>query len=50
MGGMRNEYTNIVGQSEWKRPFGKRRRRWYFTIRMNFREIVWEAADWIHLA
>jgi hypothetical protein len=32
------------------RPFGRPRHRWGDNIRMEIREIGWEAVDWIHLA
>jgi hypothetical protein len=35
---------------EVKRPFGKPRSRWENNIRLDLMEIVWESADWIHLA
>jgi len=50
MGEMRNAYTILVEKIEWKRPFGRCKRRWENNIRMNLREIVWEGVDWMHLA
>jgi len=40
----------MVGKSKGKRSLGRRKRRWEYNIRMNFREIVWEGVDWMHLA
>jgi hypothetical protein len=39
-----------VGKSEGKRPLGSPRRRRVDNIKMDFREIGWGGADWIHLA
>jgi hypothetical protein len=49
MGQMRNEYNILVGKPEGKRPLGRPKRRWE-DIRMDLREIVWEAVDYMHLA
>jgi hypothetical protein len=35
---------------ERKRSLGRPKRRWDDDIRMNLREIGWEALDWMHLA
>jgi hypothetical protein len=40
----------LVRKPEEKRQFGKLRRRWDDKIIIDFREIVWEGVDWIHLA
>jgi hypothetical protein len=40
----------FVGESEGKRPLGRPRRSWENNIKMDFREIVLEGVDWIHLA
>jgi len=42
--------TILVGKSEGKRPLGRRRHRWEDNIKMDLREIGWEAVDWMHLA
>jgi len=42
-------YNILVGKPEWKKPLGRPRHRWE-DIRMDLRDIVWEAVDWIHLA
>jgi hypothetical protein len=33
-----------------KRPLGRPRRRWVNNIKMDLREIGWDAVDWIDLA
>jgi hypothetical protein len=40
----------LVGKFEWKRPLGRRRRRWKDNIQMDIKEIQQEGVDWIHLA
>jgi len=40
----------LIEKSEWKRPVGRRRRRWEDNIRIDVREIGWEGVDWIHVA
>jgi hypothetical protein len=49
MGHMRNEYKISVGKPEGKRPLRRPKLRWE-DIKMDFKEIRWEGADWIHLA
>jgi hypothetical protein len=49
MGGMRNAYKMFVGKPEGKRPLGKLRCSWEDNIRMDLREIMWKAVDWMHL-
>jgi hypothetical protein len=49
-GEIRNAYQMLVGKTEGKRPLGRLRSRLQDNIRMDFREIVWKGADWIHLA
>jgi hypothetical protein len=39
-----------VGNPEGKRPLGRPRRRWEDSIKIDFREIVWDGMDWIDLA
>jgi len=36
---MRNAHNILVGKSEWKRPFGRYRRRWKDKIIIDLREI-----------
>jgi hypothetical protein len=45
---MRNAYNISVGKPEKRRPLGRHRSR-SNNIRMNVREIVWEAMEWVHL-
>jgi hypothetical protein len=40
----------LVGEPEGKIPLGRHRRRWKDNIRMDLRDIDWEALDWVHLA
>jgi hypothetical protein len=47
---MRNACIVLVGKPGGKRPLGKPRNRWENNIRMDPREIVCEAVDWMHLA
>jgi hypothetical protein len=50
-GGSRtNAYRILLGKQEDKRPLGRPRRRREDNIRMDLREIVWGAVDWIDLA
>jgi hypothetical protein len=39
-----------VGKPEGKRPLGRSRCRWEYNIKIDFRGIVWDGIDWIHLA
>jgi hypothetical protein len=50
MGEKRNAYRILVGNPEEKRPLGRPRRRWVDSIKMDLREIGWDAMDWIDLA
>jgi hypothetical protein len=47
---MRHEYKILVGKPEGKGLLRRPSRRWEDNIRMDRREILWESADWIHLA
>jgi hypothetical protein len=40
----------LVGESEGKRPLGRRRRRWEDNIKMDLREIGIDGANWFGLA
>jgi hypothetical protein len=40
----------LIGKSEGRRSLGRLRCRWEDNIRMDLREIGWEAVDWMHLA
>jgi hypothetical protein len=33
-----------------KRPLGRPKRRWKYSVRMDLTEVRWEGTDWIHLA
>jgi hypothetical protein len=37
----------LVGKPEGKRPLGRQKRRWVFSIKTDFREIGWNGVDWI---
>jgi hypothetical protein len=50
MGKKRNVYKLLVGKPEGKRPLGRPRRRWIYTIKMNHLEIGLGVVDWIGLA
>jgi hypothetical protein len=50
MGEERNSYRILVGKPEGKRPLGRPRRRWEDNIKMDFREIGLNGADWIDQA
>jgi hypothetical protein len=50
MGKKSNAYRIMVGKPEGKRPIGRSRRRWVDNIKMDLREIGWDAIDWIELA
>jgi hypothetical protein len=50
MGKKRNAYRILVGKPEGKRPLGRRRRRWVDNIKMDLREIGWDAVDWMDMA
>jgi hypothetical protein len=39
MAEMRNEYNNLAGKPEGKRPLARLRRRWENNIRIDLREI-----------
>jgi hypothetical protein len=46
----RGVYRVLVGIPEYKRPLGRPRCRWEYNIKVNFREIGIDGANWIHLA
>jgi hypothetical protein len=49
MGEMRNAYNILVGKPEEKRPFGRPRRRWEDSIKMDLKGIG-VSVDWNPLA
>jgi hypothetical protein len=46
----RGVYRVLVGRSESKRPLGRPRLRWEDNIKMDFREIGIDGANWVQLA
>jgi hypothetical protein len=46
----RGVYRVLVGRPEGKGPLGRPRRRWEDNIKMDFREIGIDVANWIQLA
>jgi hypothetical protein len=49
MGAKLNAYRILVGKPEGKRPLGRPRRRWMYTIKMDLRELG-DGMDWIYVA
>jgi hypothetical protein len=50
MGETRNAYRILAGKPDGKRPLGRPRRRWVYSIKMDLGEIGWDGRDWIELA
>jgi hypothetical protein len=50
MGEGRSVYGVLVGNPEGKRPLGRPRPRWEDNIKMEFREIGMDGANWVRLA
>jgi hypothetical protein len=50
MGEGRGVYRISVGRPKGKRPLGRPKRRWADNIKMDFREIGIDGANWIPLA
>jgi hypothetical protein len=46
----RGVYRILVARPEGKRPLGRPRRRWEDNIKMDFREIGIDGANWLRLA
>jgi hypothetical protein len=49
MGEERGVYRVLVGKPEGKRPLGRPRRRWVYSIRMDLQEVGCGHVDWIGL-
>jgi hypothetical protein len=49
-GEKRNVYGILVGKPEGKRSLRRPRPRWVDNIKMDLKEIGWDAMDWIDLA
>jgi hypothetical protein len=49
MGETRNAYKILFAKSEGKSPLGRPRRGWQDIVRIDLRELWWEAVDWINL-
>jgi hypothetical protein len=49
-GEKRNAYRSLVGKPEGKRPLGRARRWWVYSVKMDLRELGWGGMDWIDLA
>jgi ribosomal protein S2 len=45
----RDAYRILVGKLEGKRPLGRNRRRWEYSIKMYLQEVRWEGVNWIDL-
>jgi len=50
MGDMRNAYELLVWESEGTRPLERFSSRWEDNIKLDIREVGWEAVDWIYSA
>jgi hypothetical protein len=50
MGEMRDAYKILVGRPEEKSPLGRHRHRWKNNINIDFRKIVLDVMNFIHLA
>ena len=46
----RGVHRVLVGKPEWKRPFGRPRRRWEDNIKMDLQEVGRGCGDWRGLA
>jgi hypothetical protein len=45
MGVRRGAYRDFMKRHDGKTPFGKRRCRWEYNIKMDLQEIGWEGTD-----
>ena len=50
MGEERGVHRVLVGKPEGKRPLGRPRRRWEYTIKMDLQEMAGGCGDWVELA
>jgi hypothetical protein len=50
VGEKRNAYRILVGKPKGRRPLGRSRHRWVYSIKMNLVEIEWDDMDQIDLA
>jgi hypothetical protein len=50
MGEVRGAYNILVRRPEGRRPLGRTKRRWEYSITMDLREIGFGDVDWIHWA
>jgi hypothetical protein len=50
LGEYRNEYINVVGKYEGKKPLGRLKRRWDASTKMDLKETRCGDVDWINLA
>jgi hypothetical protein len=44
-----NAYRILVGKPEGKTPLGRSKRRWIDNVKIDLRDIRWDAMDWIDL-
>jgi hypothetical protein len=49
MGMMRNACKILVGKAEGKRPLWRTICSWNDNIKMDFKEIIYDSVDWIHV-
>jgi hypothetical protein len=49
VGEVRHIYKIVILKSEWKRPLGRPRRRWYENTWMSVEQMESESVDWVHL-
>jgi hypothetical protein len=51
MGETRNAYRILMGESEGKKPLGRRRRKWVENIKMDLRQdgMVWTGSIWLRI-
>jgi hypothetical protein len=49
MGEKGNTCGLLVGKPEGKRPLGRRRHRWIYSIKIDFTDIGWGSLEWTGL-